>query len=774
MSVLGLGRKPKEKVWFESNNCTYFGIVGEEKEYVFGFTIKILQTVCASSSAQGGWSCELRHINHKNKTFSCFLTTTALHKESQFIHELAVAEGLPPVMSNNVSSNLLHSFVRWKNEEFMKFCTKNKLTYDKIPLEYRNLQQDGTTYAFAPDLFFELKESVERINPNGSSYTWISSKLRNVIPLKIAETTTGANILEVIRQKLEADGMEGRFPGFLLVNGHTNVLSLHYREILKIFNLCPNLLMYGPRATGKSFFAEAAVSFLGTNATDICVSKELTLAAVKDRCTGDPFPLIMHDCPDEVVAACLHSCYEGKTLQKHESHRMPVCSVTVTCNEKQMYFLQQRYELLSRTAVLPMLTQIKCKSKQEQEEIQRGMKEASFHFPKLLNFSTADKENLRARAYELRLPISEVLSTRVTDSKHRISENYAIVIAATELFLEKVGLVGWKAKLLPFVMQEILPEAIPFYVYRECGKAVQVRAGGLGSERENLLNEFCQNVLKIRNGYPEELSKCFRFMPVGDYVCIRQNEFNALAWMVTPTSAAIDGLLRACNAVPLQPQKFPSGNGSVTSHRCYGIPKTVFEENQLDVLSGWAAELSGLNDSTSKKAPLSPFKSQSSTSSVFVPLATSTQNACPSLIPLSASVSPVRESPEVPVRRSREPPDANKAQDVGRPEQQESNSQSGHIRVAADPVASTSFTTEETPVIPPKAAPKNTKKRPLAADIACHACGKRSGEEDTGNTVICSVCRKRFHIACQTFDSKLWPSKQNARQRKCEGCRKNV
>ena len=55
------------KLWFEKENRTYFGIPGEEKEFILGFTLRVTQSVVAGTTGPGGWKCDLKHMNHKDK-----------------------------------------------------------------------------------------------------------------------------------------------------------------------------------------------------------------------------------------------------------------------------------------------------------------------------------------------------------------------------------------------------------------------------------------------------------------------------------------------------------------------------------------------------------------------------------------------------------------------------------------------------------------------------------------------------------------------------------
>ena len=127
------------------------------------------------------------------------------------------------------------------------------------------------------------------------------------------------------------------------------MLSLHYSAILEKFKHVPALIVTGNRNTGKTQSTELSVSFLGTNAESLCVAKELSLPAIRQRCAEEPFSLVVHDCSDgNTVATAIHESYEGKPIMKwnednKKKSQSPKTSIAFTCNEKQMDYLKTRY-----------------------------------------------------------------------------------------------------------------------------------------------------------------------------------------------------------------------------------------------------------------------------------------------------------------------------------------------------------------------------------------------------------------------------------------------
>ncbi|OQV14362.1 hypothetical protein BV898_11480 [Hypsibius exemplaris] len=190
-------KSKKAKEWYEKRNCTYYDY-GEEPmdAYILGFTLRVVQGVCAGAAGEGGWLCELKHANHKDTTL---------------------------------------------------YCKKNRIAPDKLPVKNRNLQNDGVSYCFGPAKFYERKDgSVVKTTPEASAYIWVQARLSNVVPLETYDGPDTFNVLEVIRSKLEEDSMSEAFINFLLVCGHTTILNLHYKDMLKLFSHVPALVATGP------------------------------------------------------------------------------------------------------------------------------------------------------------------------------------------------------------------------------------------------------------------------------------------------------------------------------------------------------------------------------------------------------------------------------------------------------------------------------------------------------------------------------------------------
>lgn len=123
------------------------------------------------------------------------------------------------------------------------------------------------------------------------------------------------------------------------------MLSLHYSKIKEKFGHVPALIATGPRDTGKTFSTNTSTSFIGMNAEKLCVLKDSTMSALRDRYDADPLPIILHDCElNKTVATVLSECFEGMDVIKHEGHWTPMTTISITCNEAQMNFLNgKRY-----------------------------------------------------------------------------------------------------------------------------------------------------------------------------------------------------------------------------------------------------------------------------------------------------------------------------------------------------------------------------------------------------------------------------------------------
>lgn len=91
-----------------------------------------------------------------------------------------------------------------------------------------------------------------------------------------------------------------------------------------------------------------------------------------------------------------------------------------------------RREALGRAVVIPMTLQLPYMSEEDFEDFQRGKEFASRYFENLVCVSDAEVDRLWSRAFSLRRAVSQRLED-ITDSQHRIAENYSMLIAATEL-----------------------------------------------------------------------------------------------------------------------------------------------------------------------------------------------------------------------------------------------------------------------------------------------------------------------------------------------------
>ena len=206
----------------------------------------------------------------------------------------------------------------------------------------------------------------------------------------------------------------------------------------------------GPRDTGKTLWAETSVYFLGNNADLICVVKNTTLTALRERFTSDHFPIVLNDCTEtSAVETVLRGCFEEKKTVKHGVEYNPGTTITVTCNEKQMEDLQSLYvklnlppvcvrvlqdcccspAALSRACVRPMLKPL---TPSQLKELTEGRIMASANFEDLVNVTDAEFTALYFRSCELRDRVIAAMPD-LKDSRYRIPENYAMLTAATEL-----------------------------------------------------------------------------------------------------------------------------------------------------------------------------------------------------------------------------------------------------------------------------------------------------------------------------------------------------
>ncbi|OWA55002.1 hypothetical protein BV898_19387 [Hypsibius exemplaris] len=152
-----------------------------------------------------------------------------------------------------------------------------------------------------------------------------------------------------------------------------------------------------------------------------------------------------------------------------------------------------------------MLEEISPMSETEFADLIQGKKVASRHFGALLNLTDGDLQSLQRRAFGLRAAVTRAMPN-VTDSHHRISENYGILIAATEMFLTKTASQEWIPKVETHVLQRVLPDASPYYRFKaQTEVRFQARTSDPGSsECAGLAREFCSAVAVLRKRFPIE------------------------------------------------------------------------------------------------------------------------------------------------------------------------------------------------------------------------------------------------------------------------------
>jgi len=72
-------------------------------------------------------------------------------------------------------------------------------------------------------LFFErIDGNVSRIDSSKSNYIWVQARFNGVAPLELYMGDDDVDILEVIRAKLDEDGMPDTFICFLLISGESS------------------------------------------------------------------------------------------------------------------------------------------------------------------------------------------------------------------------------------------------------------------------------------------------------------------------------------------------------------------------------------------------------------------------------------------------------------------------------------------------------------------------------------------------------------------------
>jgi hypothetical protein len=89
---------------------------------------------------------------------------------------------------------------------------------------------------------------------------------------------------------------------------------------------------------------------------------------------------------------------------------------------------------LGRTAIIPLLHEVKAFTNEEKESLSEAKCCASRYLPKLLHITDKQSEEMRKRAFTLRSKILVFLkSESVFEMADRIAENYGILVTAAEM-----------------------------------------------------------------------------------------------------------------------------------------------------------------------------------------------------------------------------------------------------------------------------------------------------------------------------------------------------
>ena len=97
--------------------------------------------------------------------------------------------------------------------------------------------------------------------------------------------------------------------------------------------------------------------------------------------------------------------------------------------------LHFRFEALSRAVVIPMITEMKGNTEEEDTMIAKGVQCASRFFGELACISDTEKKDLKRRVAALG-PEALKKMPQLTDSHYRISASYSILIAQRNWYLK--------------------------------------------------------------------------------------------------------------------------------------------------------------------------------------------------------------------------------------------------------------------------------------------------------------------------------------------------
>ncbi|OQV14363.1 hypothetical protein BV898_11481 [Hypsibius exemplaris] len=402
-----------------------------------------------------------------------------------------------------------------------------------------------------------------------------------------------------------------------------------------------------------------------------------------------------------------------------------------------------------------MLTQMKPPTEEQFADVLYGKKVASRNFDALLDVTNADKNFLQKRTYSLRQRVTDVL-VNVTDSHHRIAENYSMVIAATELFLEKTGYAEWKSKVEPFVLKKLVPNAAPYYKFRTQTKGQISFGHGTVDETETmaLASLFCSVIEELLKEDENKVWKCVSFMPLRGFVVVREQEFLPMASRKKENFGVIFDKMKQLPGVETGLQVRYSDE---ISKRSTGIPKELFTISQIQLLKNDSRAEERTFRTTQDIISTRDHRKNKSTPTTVQELSNLVASS-----PERSDNSDLEDITEesAPAVSARKPAVSTTRAAKALNSQPRSSNAGGSFTVTnkvANPAPRGRKTGEE----------QQNEKEPKKRKPECGACNEQKDEP----TYPCTARKERFHLECQDTDNKHWPTRTNARGRRCVSCR---
>ncbi len=181
----------------------------------------------------------------------CYFTTSAVHKKVDFITQINSTFGSGGLVCS-FSDKELAQYISWKKCKFHKSHPNRE---PKIGVLFLGKQKCGNIWVFSKDIAFNK----DGLDTSSHNYVWLKNSISlggNSKELSFEEITfdikvsTSNQIFPELLDTLETC-LAHNYLSCILMMG-AGGMSIHYQEILKLFQFCPQVMATGPVSTGKS------------------------------------------------------------------------------------------------------------------------------------------------------------------------------------------------------------------------------------------------------------------------------------------------------------------------------------------------------------------------------------------------------------------------------------------------------------------------------------------------------------------------------------------